>query len=155
MNNPNVINTLLEENRRLQDALLYRKDSISLDSLKEFMKASNQLPGYTTLLLYKQLLTLKYEDASKALEEFVRSTMYSSNEKLFDAHESLTKELLDLLVVILALLETNGTDTVNAYNAVMKSNLSKRNQDGYIESDKHGKHIKPDTYLPVNLKPYL
>lgn len=61
------------------------------------------------------------------------------------------KELADLLYVVYGAAIAYGIDLDKVFDAVHKSNMTKRNADGSISRNEQGKVLKGDSYIPPNL----
>lgn len=108
---------------------------------KKFMTACGQTVGevnFSQYQLYKNLIEEEFNElksANSALEEL-------------DA-------LIDILVVTIGAIHSAGFDGEGAWKEVMRSNFSKVGEDGLIRKREDGKILKPLSYSPPNLHPYL
>ena len=64
--------------------------------------------------------------------------------------------LIDILVVTIGAVHSMGADGEGAWREVMRSNLSKIDREtGTVRKREDGKVLKPITYSPPDLKPFL
>jgi len=82
-------------------------------------------------------------------------------EEYFELQESKTQldqldALIDILVVTIGAIHSMGADAEGAWREVMRSNLSKIDSNsGKVNKREDGKVLKPDGWIPPDLKPYL
>lgn len=89
--------------------------------------------------LYKKLIE----------EEFTELQDAKSQEDQLDA-------LIDILVVTIGAINSMGADGEGAWNEVMRTNFAKIDEEtGKVRKREDGKVLKPEGWLPPNLKPYL
>jgi predicted HAD superfamily Cof-like phosphohydrolase len=88
--------------------------------------------------LYKNLIREEVQELEDA----------ESNEDALDA-------LVDILVVTIGTIHSMGADGEGAWNEVMRSNFSKICEDGKVRKREDGKVLKPITYSPPNLEPFV
>ena len=109
---------------------------------ERFMKACDQTVGEVNgrqFTLYLKLITEEY----------------------FELQESKTQldqldALIDILVVTIGAIHSMGADAEGAWREVMRSNLSKIDSNsGKVNKREDGKVLKPDGWIPPDLKPYL
>lgn len=62
---------------------------------------------------------------------------------------------VDLVVVTLGSMLSMGVDIHGAFNEVYRSNMTKLQDDGMMAKDANGKIVKPSTYSPPNLAPFV
>lgn len=108
---------------------------------QKFMLACDQTVGqvnYEQKLLYLRLIQ----------EEFAELQQAASAKEELDA-------LIDILVVTIGAIHSAGFDAEGAWNEVMRSNFSKIAADGKVKKREDGKVLKPPTYSPPDLEPYL
>jgi predicted HAD superfamily Cof-like phosphohydrolase len=63
--------------------------------------------------------------------------------------------LIDILVVTAGAVHSMGADGAGAWKEVMRSNFSKISDDGKVRKREDGKVLKPITYSPPNLAPFV
>ena len=82
-------------------------------------------------------------------------------EEFFELQESKTQldqldALIDILVVTIGALHSMGADAEGAWREVMRSNLSKIDENtGKVNKREDGKVLKPDDWTPPHLQPFL
>lgn len=69
--------------------------------------------------------------------------------------ENLLDDDVDLVVVTLGSMLSMGVDIHGAFNEVYRSNMTKLQDDGTMARDANGKIVKPSTYSPPNLAPFV
>lgn len=108
----------------------------------KFMLACDQTVGevnYQQKMLYFDLIE----------EEFNELKSATSAEEELDA-------LIDILVVTIGAIHSGGFDAEGAWNEVMRSNLAKIDSvTGKVRKRIDGKVLKPESWTPPNLKPYV
>jgi predicted HAD superfamily Cof-like phosphohydrolase len=110
-----------------------------------FMRACDQTVGRYDDDQYKLYLKLIREE----MEE--HSTAFARNDRLEELDA-----LIDILVVTVGALHSLGVDAEGAWHEVMRSNLSKIDREtGMVRKREDGKVLKPITYSPPDLKPFL
>ena len=86
------------------------------------------------------------------------------DEEVGELHEAVEKNdrvaqldgLTDILVVTVGAMHSLGCDPEGAWKEVMRSNFSKVDKDtGKIRKREDGKILKPLTYSPPNLEPFV
>jgi predicted HAD superfamily Cof-like phosphohydrolase len=100
-------------------------------------------------------------------------TVDAYNEKQYELYKNLIREefgeledaenhvdaldaLIDILVVTIGALHSLGVDSEGAWREVIRSNMSKVDPvTGKVIKREDGKVLKPATYSPPNLKPYV
>jgi predicted HAD superfamily Cof-like phosphohydrolase len=109
---------------------------------EKFMRACDQTVGEINpqqFSLYKRLIAEEYTELIEAREQA---------EEL-DA-------LIDLIVVIVGAIHSMGADGEGAWNEVMRSNFSKIDEEtGKVKKREDGKVLKPEGFVPPDLKPFL
>ena len=77
------------------------------------------------------------------------------NHLVLDANrQALLDADVDLAWVTIGSMLSQGADVTGAMNEVMRSNMSKM-VEGRMVKDANGKVVKPDTYSPPNLAPFV
>lgn len=112
---------------------------------KKFMQAGGQTVDKFNVAQYEMYLNLIEEEHTEL------KTALSENNKLgqLDA-------FLDMIVVIVGAMHSLGCDAEGGWNEVIRSNMSKVDlTTGKLIKRADGKILKPDTYSPPNLKPFL
>jgi predicted HAD superfamily Cof-like phosphohydrolase len=110
-----------------------------------FMRACDQTVGCYDDNQYKLYLKLIREE----MEE--HSTAFARNDRLEELDA-----LIDILVVTVGALHSLGVDAEGAWHEVMRSNLSKVDREtGMVRKREDGKVLKPITYSPPDLAPFL
>lgn len=107
-----------------------------------FMRACDQTvgePNYTQVKLYFRLIEEEFNElksANSAIEEL-------------DA-------LIDILVVTVGAIHSMGADGEGAWQEVMRSNFAKIDATtGKVRKRSDGKVLKPESWSPPHLQPYL
>jgi predicted HAD superfamily Cof-like phosphohydrolase len=116
-----------------------------------------------------------FRDQSKFMQA-CDQTVNEFNEKQFTMYKNLIKEefdelitaegskdpveqldaLIDILVVTIGAIHSMGADAEGAWKEVMRSNLSKIDKEtGKVRKREDGKVLKPKTYSPPDLKPFI
>jgi predicted HAD superfamily Cof-like phosphohydrolase len=129
----------------MQSNLKENKMSVFLDQAK-FMEAGDQTVGHFNETQFKLYLKLIEEEYGVELKEALEA---NDREEILDA-------LLDTIVVVVGAIHSLGVDAEGAWNEVIRSNMSKVDQaSGKLLKREDGKVLKPDTFSPVNLKPFI
>lgn len=111
-----------------------------IQMVKEFMVASDQRVGPNLADLYDNLIE----------EEF-----YELRECRFATPGDL-KELCDLIWVCIGYGIASGYDLEGAFREVYRSNMTKVDPStGKVIKREDGKVIKPPSYQPANMEPYV
>lgn len=64
--------------------------------------------------------------------------------------------LIDILVVTIGAIHSMGADGQGAWNEVMNTNFAKVDQNtGKVKKREDGKVLKPDNWIPPDLKPFV
>jgi predicted HAD superfamily Cof-like phosphohydrolase len=85
-------------------------------------------------------------------EEFNELSVAESNNDLVEV----TDAILDMIVVGVGALLSAGVDVEGAWNEVIRSNMSKIDPDtGKVLKREDGKVLKPASFSPPNLEPFL
>lgn len=74
---------------------------------------------------------------------------------VMDNRANLLDDDVDLVVVTLGSMLSMGADIHGAFNEVYRSNMTKVHDDGTMHKDANGKVVKPSTYSPPNLAPFI
>ena len=107
-----------------------------------FMRACDQTVGE-----YNKDQFLMY--ASLINEEFEELKFSHDNVEALDA-------LIDILVVTIGAIHSMGADAEGAWKEVMRTNIAKIDPEtGKVRKREDGKVLKPDNWLPPNLKPFV
>jgi len=111
----------------------------------KFMKACDQTVGKLNDMqyyLYLSLINEEYKELQVALAD-------QDRQEQLDA-------LIDILVVTIGAIHSGGFDAEGAWREVMRSNLSKIDKEtGMVRKREDGKVLKPITYSPPDLKPFV
>jgi predicted HAD superfamily Cof-like phosphohydrolase len=109
------------------------------------MKACDQTVGKLNDMqyyLYLSLINEEYKELQVALAD-------QDRQEQLDA-------LIDILVVTIGAIHSGGFDAEGAWREVMRSNLSKIDKEtGMVRKREDGKVLKPITYSPPDLKPFV
>lgn len=146
--------SVLADNKRLQDELLYGRDSINMKSLRYFMEAANQRPGdWQTALLYRELIEEEVvNELFPAFDELKAIAHTDDTEAKNAIRVRILDGIADSIVTLNAFGEALVMDVIGGYNEVMRSNITKIGPDGTVQKNQYGKVIKPDTYHPPRLE---
>jgi predicted HAD superfamily Cof-like phosphohydrolase len=109
---------------------------------EKFMRACGQSvgePNQSQYTLYKSLITEEFNELQDA-------------DNLVDELDA----LIDIMVVTIGALHSGGYDAEGAWKEVMRSNFSKIDKEtGMVRKREDGKILKPITYSPPNLTPFI
>lgn len=112
---------------------------------EKFMKACDQSTEPYNEAQYAMYLNLIAEETQEL------SVAVDSN----DTVEQLDA-LIDILVVTIGAIHSMGADAEGAWKEVMKTNFAKiDNETGKVRKREDGKVLKPQGWLPPNLKPFI
>ena len=96
-------------------------------------------PNQSQYTLYKSLITEEFNELQDA-------------DNLVDELDA----LIDILVVTIGALHSGGYDAEGAWKEVMRSNFSKIDKEtGMVRKREDGKVLKPITYSPPDLAPFV
>lgn len=110
-----------------------------------FMVASDQTVDSFNEAQYKLYLNLIREE----FNELQVAVDANDTEEQLDA-------LLDMMVVIIGAIHSAGFDGEGGWNEVIRSNMSKVDPEtGKVLKREDGKVLKPSTWSPPNLQPFL
>lgn len=112
----------------------------------KFMKACDQTVDSNNpdqFNLYVNLIEEEFGELKQALQ-----TPGGDRVEVLDA-------LIDILVVTVGAVHSAGFDGEGAWREVMRSNFSKISEDGKVRKREDGKVLKPVTYSPPDLAPYV
>ena len=111
----------------------------------KFMRACAQSVGSFNESQYAMYVKLINEEHQELLE----ATLSDDRVEQLDA-------LIDILVVTIGALHSIGADAEGAWREVMRSNFSKVDKEtGMVRKREDGKVLKPISYSPPNLSPFL
>ena len=109
------------------------------------MRACDQTIGeYNNqqLTLYLNLIREEYDELMQANQEDDRLEMLDA--------------LIDILVVTIGAIHSMGADAEGAWKEVMATNFNKIDkQSGRVRKREDGKVLKPQGWLPPDLKPFV
>ena len=109
---------------------------------EKFMRACGQSvgePNQSQYTLYKSLITEEFNELQDA-------------DNLVDELDA----LIDIMVVTIGALHSGGFDAEGAWKEVMRSNFSKIDKEtGMVRKREDGKVLKPITYSPPDLAPFV
>jgi predicted HAD superfamily Cof-like phosphohydrolase len=108
------------------------------------MRACDQSVDNEDLNQYAMYLKLIDEEVG----ELHQAVLANDNVEQLDA-------LIDILVVTIGAIHSIGADAEGAWKEVMRSNFSKVSEDGKVRKREDGKVLKPITYSPPNLAPFV
>lgn len=112
---------------------------------EKFMKACDQsVAEYNEhqFALYRKLIDEEVDELREAVAAEDRVEMVDA--------------LIDILVVTIGALHSMGADGEGAWKEVMRSNFSKIDKEtGMVRKREDGKVLKPITYSPPNLVPFV
>lgn len=111
---------------------------------EKFMRACDQSVDNEDLNQYAMYLKLIDEEVG----ELHQAVLANDNVEQLDA-------LIDILVVTIGAIHSIGADAEGAWKEVMRSNFSKVSEDGKVRKREDGKVLKPITYSPPNLAPFV
>jgi predicted HAD superfamily Cof-like phosphohydrolase len=129
----------------MQSNLKENNMSVFSDQAK-FMEAGDQTVGHFNEVQFNLYLKLIEEEYGVELKEALEA---NDREEILDA-------LLDTIVVVVGAIHSLGVDAEGAWNEVIRSNMSKVDKEsGKLLKREDGKVLKPDTFSPVDLKPFI
>lgn len=109
---------------------------------ERFMRACDQTVGEINpgqFSLYKKLIEEEVQELHDAKSQI-------------DELDALT----DILVVTIGAIHSMGANGEGAWNEVMRTNFAKINEEtGKVRKREDGKVLKPEGWLPPNLKPFI
>lgn len=112
------------------------------NDVKTFIEACEQERNEQNVLLYKNLIREEFD-------EYIKAYLESDEEGQLDG-------CMDLIWVILGYCYMKDYGVEGAWNEVARSNLSKIDPTtGKVNKRKDGKVLKPEGWLPPNLKPFV
>lgn len=113
---------------------------------KKFMLAGDQIVDQFDKSQFNMYVDLIHEEFNEELKEAIDN---NDRVEMFDA-------LLDILVVTIGAMHSLGVDAEGGWNEVIRSNMSKVDSaTGKVIKRADGKILKPDTYSPPNLIPFV
>ena len=113
---------------------------------KKFMRAGDQIVDQFDKSQFNMYVDLIHEEFNEELKEAI---VNNDRVEMFDA-------LLDILVVTIGAMHSLGVDAEGGWNEVIRSNMSKVDSaTGKVIKRDDGKILKPDTYSPPNLIPFV
>jgi len=96
-----------------------------------------------------------YNESQYAMYKNLIEEEFQELQSAYDMEAELDA-LIDILVVTIGALHSAGFDAEGAWREVMRSNLSKIDKEtGMVRKRDDGKVLKPISYSPPNLTPYL
>ncbi len=124
---------------------------LNLQAVRTFMAAAGQPENdYNTAQLYSEIITPEeYRERTDAWH-MVKDNLTSERHRV----EHLDG-IIDSIWCLIAEGQAMGYDVAGAFAEVARSNLSKIAPDGVIEKASTGKVMKPSTYSPPDLRPYV
>lgn len=131
------------------------------EMVKEFHKAFNTESDPTTPQSYINCFDLRQKLITEEYKEVLEEMGYSVDIKLdrFGSGEvniiNLSKELADLLYVVLGTAAAYGIPIDDVYREVHRSNMSKLAPDGTVLYREDGKVLKGPNYSPADIKKVL
>lgn len=112
---------------------------------EKFMRACDQTIdefNNQQLTLYLNLIREEYDELMQANQEDDRLEMLDA--------------LIDILVVTIGAIHSMGADAEGAWKEVMATNFNKIDkQSGRVRKREDGKVLKPQGWLPPDLKPFV
>jgi predicted HAD superfamily Cof-like phosphohydrolase len=122
------------------------------------IKMTNIFKDQETFMVASDQTVDKFNEAQYNLylnlirEEFNELSVAESNNDLVEV----TDAILDMIVVGVGALLSAGVDVEGAWNEVIRSNMSKIDPDtGKVLKREDGKVLKPASFSPPNLEPFL
>ncbi len=128
---------------------LYAEKPTPYDMLREFHRVfdAGENEEMTDKLLY-----LRSDLIEEEFEE-VQAELYPDDLK--PNKKKLTKELADLMYVVIGTAVAFGLPLEEVFEAVHKNNMTKVHPDGTIRRREDGKILKPDTFKELDLTPFF
>lgn len=134
---------------------LYQEKVSPYDMLREFHRVfdagENEEFTLDKVFLRDDLI---YEEYQEVVNELYKVTNSEFDASLIDK-KKLTKELADLMYVVIGTAVTFGLPLEEVFEAVHKNNMSKVHPDGTIKRREDGKILKPDTFKEIDLTPFF
>lgn len=124
---------------------------LNIQAVRTFMAAANQPEGdIETAKLYSEIITPEeYRERTDAWQ-LIKLDLNNQRHRI----EHLDG-IIDSIWCLIAEGLAMGYDVEGAFNEVARSNISKISSNGKIIKAPTGKVMKPDTYSPPNLEPYV
>lgn len=124
---------------------------LNIQSVRTFMAAANQPEGnIETAKLYSERITPEeYRERTDAWQLIKLDPLNKRHQ--IEHLDGIIDSIWCLIAEGLAM----GYDVEGAFNEVARSNISKISSNGKIIKASTGKVMKPDTYSPPNLEPYI
>ena len=124
---------------------------LNIQAVRTFMAAANQPEGdLETARLYSEIITTEeYRERADAWQ-LIKVNPNEPRHRI----EHLDG-IIDSIWCLIAEGLAMGYDVERAFNEVARSNISKISSNGKIIKAPTGKVMKPDTYSPPNLEPYV
>jgi len=120
--------------------------------VREFHKAFNQaIDSEPTQELLQLRYNLHEEEYNEVWEELANLAQANSWEDKFAIKKRLTKELIDLLYVVLGTGVALGLPIEEAFTEVHRSNMSKLGDDGKPILREDGKALKSKNYTTADM----
>jgi len=125
------------------------------DEVEEFHEAFGlprpdkfTVPSNETITLRKKLINEELKELMDELDVMMSSSNKTNAVKI-------SKELCDLVYVVLGLAVTLGIPFDDCFDEVHRSNMSKLTKDGKVLTREDGKVLKSDQYSPADLTPFF
>jgi predicted HAD superfamily Cof-like phosphohydrolase len=157
----------MPENEMQEEPVLTTRDPI--ESIRHFNKLAGNTDdvynvrqaalyfGLQAEELAEKFFTIGLEQVGRTLDILgleLKTGVYDERIK-FANRKNLLDDDADLFVVTVGSMLSQGADVVGALNEVCRANDSKIFPDGAMHRNEHGKIIKPDTFTPPDLSPFV
>lgn len=120
-----------------------------LEKVKEFQVASGQVVNNKLCFVNRKEEFLRFDLMEEENKEYLDACIDNNPLELVDA-------LVDKMYILLGTINTHGLSSrfEEAFNLVHENNMTKV-VDGKVLRNADGKILKPEGFVPVNLKPIL
>lgn len=126
------------------------------DKVKEFHEAFghpiNKPKTHKDLILRFNLMDEEHNEVANALADLDQAR---TNEEVLDSKIALTKELADVLYVVLGTAVSLGLPIVDVFDEVHRSNMSKLGEDGKPILREDGKVLKGPNYTEAKIRRFF
>lgn len=126
------------------------------DKVKEFHEAFghpiNKPKTHKDLILRFNLMDEEHNEVANALADLDQAR---TNEEVLDSKIALTKELADVLYVVLGTAVSLGLPIVDVFDEVHRSNMSKLGEDGKPILREDGKVLKGPNYTEAKIRQFF
>jgi predicted HAD superfamily Cof-like phosphohydrolase len=124
---------------------------LNIQAVRTFMAAANQPErNFESAKLYAEVITPEEYRERTDVWQLIKANPLEKRH-----HIEHLDGIIDSIWCLIAEGLAMGYDVEGAFNEVARSNLSKIMSNGKIEKAPTGKVMKPDTYSPPQLEPFI